>query len=130
MIVHMHKRKDRMISLILAVALFLAGMYLNAMAEETFLLRSRMGNSAICSRVFQVDINHDAVCMTTTLGECSGMDRQLMELDPLLYLLCAHHIILFMGKSFGKLEKICSLSRTSDGLAVDYMHQSDGKKRN
>ena len=125
----MHKRKYRILSLILVTVLLLTGVYHDKVAE-TFLLRSCMENSAICSGLFRTDINDVAACMTEMFNECSGMAQQSIELDPLLYLLCSNHIFLFTGNSFGHLEPGQSLWHTSDELVMDYMHQSDGKKRN
>ena len=125
-----HKRKYRLISLILVIVLLLTGAYLDQVAEKTFVLHGFMEDAAICSRLFQVDFNDVAACMTEMLNECSSMEQQSIELDPLLYLLCSNHMTLFAGSSFGHLETVQSLSRTSDSVVVDYMHQSDGKKRN
>lgn len=126
----MHKRKYGILSLILVTVLLLTGVYHDKVAEETFLLRGCMENSVICSGLFQSDINDVTACMTEMLSECSGMEQQSIELDPLLYLLCPTHIFRFMGNSSGYLETGQSLWHTSDKLVMDYMHQSDGKKRN
>ena len=126
----MHKRKYRIINFILVTALLLTGTYLDKVVEEIFILRSFMGDSAICSGSFQTDINDVALCMTEMLDECSSMEQKSIELDPLLYLLCSDHTVLFTGRSFGYLEIVRSLWRTSDELVRDYIHLSDGKKRN
>lgn len=125
-----HKRKYQYISFILVTALLLTGVYLDKVAEETCALRGFLGDAAICSEVFQADINGVAACMTEMLNECSSMEQQSIELDPLLYLLCSNHIFLIMGKSNKCLDTAQFLWRMSDELVIDYMHQSDGKKRN
>lgn len=125
-----HKRKYRLISLILVAALLLTGAYLGQVAEETFALRGFTGDAVIRSGLFQADINDVAACMTEMLDECSNVKQQSIELDPLLYLLCSNHIALFAGNSFGGLETVQSPWRMSNELVLDYMHQSDGKKRN
>lgn len=125
-----HKRKDKVISLILVMALLLTGVYLDTAIRDVLFLRSCLGDSIIYSELFQADINDVVACMIKTMNECSGMEQQLIELDPLLYLLCSNHIFSFPGKSFGCLETVQSLWRMSGELVIDYMHQSDGKKRN
>jgi len=125
-----HKRKDRVISLILVTALLLTGVYLDTAIRDMFFWHGGMGDSMICSGLFQADMNDVAACMIEMMNEYSRMEQQLIELSPLLYFLCSSHIFLFPGTSFGCLETVQFLWRMSDELVIDYMHQSDGKKRN
>ncbi len=125
-----HKRKERAISLILAAALFLAGMYLNAAAQRQFFLHSGMGDLAICSEQFRTQINQTAGCVTETIGACGKEVQQSGKLDTLLGLLCPNHITLFTGNAFGCPEAVRALAGALDRPVVDYMHRADGKKRN
>lgn len=125
-----HKRKYSIISLILVVVLLSTGMYLDRVTEEFFILRECGKSSVLCHRLFQTDINDIAACTAVMFNECIQMEQQSIKLDLLLFLLYSGFIFLFAGKSYRYLETARFPWRVSDERVMDYMHQSDGKKRN
>lgn len=124
-----HKRKYRFISLILMIVLLFAGMYLDRATEEFFILRGCGKSPVLCHSLFQTDINAVATCSVEMRNECSQMEQKSVKLDSLLYLLYSGHAFLFAGKSYRYLETVRLPWQASGGRIMDYMHQSDGKKR-
>ncbi len=124
-----HKRKYRIISLILAAVMLLAGTYLDHVTEELFALRGCGKSPLLYSRSFQTDINDVAACTTEILNEYRGTEQQSMKLNPQRFLLCCDRVLLFTGKSYRYPETVRSLGKAPRELVMDYMHQSDGKKR-
>lgn len=124
-----HKIKYRIISFVLAISLFLSGMYLDTNAGDAFFVYDSTGNTSLCARVFHADINHAKMCMTELLNECSDAEIQSYSPSPLLCPLYADDLFLLQGRSVRHPETVFSFYRTLDGIVTDYIHQSDGKKR-
>lgn len=102
--------------------LLLMGIYPDTAAKDAFFL---------CDPTGETDyINSMQLCGSEMLVECGNNRQQPVELHSFLSLPCLNRIFALQGKYFGQLETIQSFSQTSDGLVTDYMHQSDGKKRN
>lgn len=126
----MQRRRCRIIGLILAAALFLTGIYLDTAAEDVFFLCDSMGETFLCPVSVGTDINKLKICGRETWGESSDMEQQTIEAYPVLSLPHAGRISLSQRKYFRHSESVQSLCRTLDVLVTDYLHQSDGKKRN
>lgn len=124
------RRKYRIVSLIVVAVLLLAGMYPDRVTQENFILRGGRQNTIICSELLQTDINNVAACMTGQLSVCSWLEQQSVRPDSQLELLRPEDFFLAAGKTYGYLEIVWSLWQASDGQVMDYMHRSDGKKRN
>lgn len=118
----MHKRKYKIISFVLAVTLLLTGIYLDTAAKDAFFL---------CDPTGETDyINSMQLCGSEMFVECGGNRQQSIELHSFLSLPHLDRVFVLQGKYCSHPELIQTFSQTSDGLVTDYMHQSDGKKRN
>lgn len=126
----MHKRKRRVLSLILVTILLINSMTFGRVAEEFSVLRACGKSPVLCHRFYQSDINDAAVCTAEVFSLCGQLGRQSIKLDSQLFLLYADDTLLYAGKSCRYLETVRSLWNVSDEWVVDYIHQSDGKKRN
>lgn len=126
----MHKRKYKLISFILAITLFLTGIYLDTAADDAFFLCGSVGETAFCPKSFHTNINNLMLFERELLNECSGIEQQSIALHPFLLLLHLNRFSVLQGRSFRHSETMQSFCQTLDGLVTDYMHQSDGKKRN
>lgn len=126
----MHQRKDRFFSLIIAITLVLTGLYLDTAVEDALFWYTSKGEAVLCRQLFQTDINTSKICSQEMLDEYGGMQQQSARLYPLLSLLYVCYHILSQGKFYRRSEAVQPFFQTPDGLVTNFMHQSDGKKRN
>lgn len=126
----MHQRKDRFFSLIIAITLVLTGLYLDTAVEDALFWYTSKEEAVLCQKLFQTDINTSKICSREMLNEYGDMQQQSARLYPLLSLLYVSYHFLSQGKFYRKFEDVQAFYQTSDGLVTNYMHQSDGKKRN
>lgn len=121
----MHKRKDKILSFMLVITLFLTGLILDTAAEDAFFLCNSMEESSLCPRANAV-INTSKICGSEILNRHNDMEQQSIELSPSLSLLVNR----FFLSLYRHAETIPPFCQTLDGLVTNYIHQSDGKKRN
>lgn len=124
-----HQRKDRFFSLIIVITLVLTGLYLDTAVEDALFSYTSKGEVVFCRQLFQTDINTSKICSRTMLDEYGDM-QQSARFYPLLSMLYVYYHILSQGKYYRKSEDVQAFFQTPDGLVTNYMHQSDGKKRN
>lgn len=123
-----HKRKHKMICLVLA-AVLLAGIYLDIVAADTFFLRSPAEEAVLCSRSLHTVINNLEICGSGLPDGYGGVRQQLQGLYAYLSLLSWNRVFTLLDNTPCRLGTLQSFCQTLDGLVMDYMHQSDGKKR-
>lgn len=124
----MHKRKCKIVSLVMA-AVLLAGIYLDIVAADTFFLRSSMEKAVLCSRSLHTEINTFKICGSELSDECGGVWQQSSGPYADLALFSWNRVFILPDNALchpGTMQPFC---HTLDGLVMDYMHQSDGKKR-
>lgn len=122
---------------VLAVALFLAGMYTDAIMSDVLFVCDSMGKTSSCLRSCHTDINDVNVCIAEMLNECSSMEWQPYgrhrsqegKIGSLLYFLYANLGSSFRGDFWACKETIQSFCQVQNELLTDYIHRSDGKKR-
>lgn len=127
----MHQGKYRFLGFILAITVYLTGLYLDTIqSEDAFFVYDSAGEMVLVPKSFHSDVNNSKICGQEMLGEYGDMEQQSIELHPLFSMLYAGRISLSQGKFYGNSDAVQLFSQTLDGLVTTYMHQSDGKKRN
>lgn len=124
------KRKYRIISLVLMITLFLTGIYLDTAARDAFFLCGPMAETAFCPKSLHTDINSLKMCGSEMFGEGRNAEQKPIELHSLLSLSQLNRALTLHRRTFWLLAVLQPFCQTSDGLVTDFMHQSDGKKRN
>lgn len=120
-------RKDRIICLMITVSVLLSGMYFDTRMPDDLFVYSSF--SLISMDASQFDTNNAKVCTTEMLNECISVQLQSEGHSVFLYLICAGQLALIQGKVLPYLESIKTFCHRLDALVMEYMHQSDGKKR-
>ncbi len=133
----MDKRTHRIISLLFAILLFLSGMYADAVTAEALFVYDLTGEVAAGLAPRHSDINDATICSTMELLNVCSMEQQspgryqvrAREVNALLYLQCSGFGFLSQGKS--RMHRVAAhlCCRRQNELVMDYLHQSDGKKR-
>lgn len=75
------------------------------------------------------DINSLKMCGSEMLGEGRNAEEKPIELHSLPSFSHLNRALILHRRTFGLLAVLQPFCQTSDGLVMDFMHQSDGKKR-
>lgn len=133
----MKKKIHRIISLILAISLFLAGGYIDTVMADSLFVCGSEGRMLSTFSSCHADINDTAICITGLLNLCnmklqpSGRyQRYNEEAESFLNLLCSGVWSMPQGKPCAYYTSLYLCCHTQKKSVTDYMHQSDGKKRN
>jgi YbbR domain-containing protein len=132
----MDKRTHRIISILLAISLFFAGMYINTLLTKDLFAYDLTGTMTASLSPIHLDINDDAIC-TTALPAINNIDLQSQtryqqryrEINEFLYLLCPDFSAISQGKSYVHHITTYLFYQTQNELVTEYVYQSDGKKR-
>ena len=122
----MYTGKYRTICIAMMIGLLLAGLYPDTIAPDFFVCNSERGSEFSLDSA-RKDFNDSGLCTPDMLGEC--MELQSARQSPYLNLFCEGPAAPAQGKFLQYSETIYTFCRTLDALVMDYMHQSDGKKR-
>ncbi|MDE7184707.1 MAG: hypothetical protein K2O40_09605 [Lachnospiraceae bacterium] len=122
-----HTRTDRIICLMVTILLLLSGMYLDTAAPDDLFVYSSFPRMSMDAP--QLDSNDARVCTTEMLNECISIQLQSEGRSVFLHLICAGQLALISGKILPYPKSIQTFCHRLDALVVEYMHQSDGKKR-
>lgn len=135
-----HKRMDkkihRIISILLAISLFFAGMYVDAVPAEDFFAYDLTGKMTASLAPLHSDINHDTICTTespavhnTAAQSRTKYQQRYREVVEFLYLHCSGLGAIAQEKSCIHHAATYLFYRTQNELITEYVYQSDGKKR-
>ena len=132
----MDKRTHKIISLFLAILLFLAGIYVDTSTPDALLGYDSTTEAAISPAPCHSDMN-DAAIHTTELPNVHNIElqsrgryqEQYREVIEFLYSQCSGFSFLSRRKSYIQHVATYLFCQTQNELVIEYMHQSDGKKR-
>lgn len=134
----MDKKTHRIISLLLAISLFFAGLYMDTVLTEDLFAYGLTGNMAASLTPVPLDVDHNAIC-TTELPALHHVYLQSQAKDPQCYgentaspaLSCSAFRSMWQGKSY--LHDTAAYPfyryRMQKELITEYVYRSDGKKR-
>ena len=133
----MNKRTHRIISLFFAILLFLSGMHADTVATEALFVYNLTGKMATGLAPCHSDINDATICSEMDLLNMCSVEQQspgryqerAREVNDFLYLQCSGFGFLSQGKSCMHRVMVHLSCRRQNELVIDYLHQSDGKKR-
>lgn len=132
----MDKKIHRLISIILTISLFFAGMYVDTVLAEDFFVYDLTGNTTASLAPLHSDINHDAICTTespavhnTASQSRAKYQQRYKEVIEFLYLQCSGFGSAAPENSYIHHTATYLFYRTQNELITEYVYQSDGKKR-
>ncbi len=132
----MDKKIHRIISILLAITLLFAGMYVDAAPAEDFFVYDLTGKMTASLAPLRSDINHDAICTTelpavqnTAAQSRTRYQHRYREIVASLCLHCSSLSAIAQEKSCIHYAATYLFYRTQNELITEYVYQSDGKKR-
>ncbi|HBV83361.1 MAG TPA: hypothetical protein DEB74_11350 [Lachnospiraceae bacterium] len=138
----MYTRSRKTACIAIVIMLLMSEIYLNMVMTDSFFVYKSTGESNIFFQSNSVDfifgkasLKNDSrhldrgICTTNMLSECAGIELQSAGWNWFLSLLHIGYLFLLQGKFFQLSEIIQTYYQTLEVLVIEYMHQSDGKKR-